>query len=259
MYLGSQFKIKHQLKYGTSTYLSDETTYQNAYYVLRKDHSSLFMNLISIQNHLPYDKGFYTLDDSFRVRAANATSLDLLKNYTAGIHYTDQAVKKFIRQLDKLKQPVTLVFYGDHLPGIYANSFAEDGLKLHETDYFIYSNKAARAKGARNLTNLSRIVAPNDFIAMVAEQTDSKVTPYIAFLTEMYHEMPVISVDTQGTVAKNSSHAQPQFTTKQGKIISEKQFTKRQTQLFHDYQLIQYDLTAGKQYLFKFWQMKWNC
>ena len=259
MYLGSQFKIKHQLKYGTSTYLSDETTYQNAYDVLKKDHSSLFMNLISIQNHLPYDKGFYTLDDSFKVRAANATNLDLLKDYTAGIHYTDQAVKKFIRQLDKLKQPVTLVFYGDHLPGIYANSFAEDGLKLHETDYFIYSNKAARAKGARNLTNSSRIVAPNDFIAMVAEQTNSKVTPYIAFLTAMYHEMPVESVDTQGTVTKDSSQTKPQFTTKQGKIISQKQFTKRQQQLFHDYQLIQYDLTAGKQYLFKFWQMKWNC
>lgn len=254
-YLGSQYKISHKQKLDQSPLQSDRTTYLNALDQLKKRNAGQFINLISIQNHYPYDRGYYTLSSKYHVKVTNETSRDNLKNYVAGIHYTDQAVGQFIKQLDQLKQPVTVVFYGDHLPGIYANSFAEDGLKLHETDYFIYSNQAARAQGAKNLTHNTKYVAPNDFIAMVAEQTNSKVTPYLAFLTAAYHDLPVETMNTNGT-STASYQADPQFVSRQGKIISQKQFTKRQQQLFHDYQLIQYDLTAGKQYLFKFWQMK---
>lgn len=254
-YLGSQYKISHKQKLDQSPLQSDRTTYLNALDQLKKRNAGQFINLISIQNHYPYDRGYYTLSSKYHVKVTNETSRDNLKNYVAGIHYTDQAVGQFIKQLDQLKQPVTVVFYGDHLPGIYANSFAEDGLKLHETDYFIYSNRAARAQGAHNLTHNTKYIAPNDFIAMVAEQTNSKVTPYLAFLTAAYHDLPVETMNTNGT-STASYQADPQFVSRQGKIISQKQFTKRQQQLFHDYQLIQYDLTAGKQYLFKFWQMK---
>ncbi|WP_162258988.1 LTA synthase family protein [Limosilactobacillus ingluviei] len=256
-YLGSKYRIYKQHKIDNSPYLSDRTTYQNALKVLKDGRKSQFMNLISIQNHMPYDQGYFKTLKKYKVKVAedNATNIDTLNDFVAGIHYTDQAVGEFIKQLDQLKQPVTVVFYGDHLPGIYANSFAEDGLKLHETDYFIYSNRAARAQGAKNLTHNTKYVAPNDFIAMVAEQTNSKVTPYLAFLTAAYHDLPVETMNTNGT-STASYQADPQFVSRQGKIISQKQFTKRQRQLFHDYQLIQYDLTAGKQYLFKFWQMK---
>ena len=41
------------------------------------------------------------------------------------------------------------------------------------------------------------------------------------------------------------------FVTKQGKILKPEQLTKQQQELYHDYQLVQYDMTAGKQYLLK--------
>ena len=52
-----------------------------------------------------------------------------------------------------VRKPITIVFYGDHLPGIYKNKMLKDGLKLHETDYFIYSNTYAREHGAIDLQN----------------------------------------------------------------------------------------------------------
>lgn len=56
---------------------------------------------------------------------------------------TDQATIEFLNQLDQIDKPVTVVFYGDHLPGIYntANADQKNALALHETNYFIWSNK----------------------------------------------------------------------------------------------------------------------
>lgn len=255
MYLGSKYKIKHQKKLDRSPYLSDQTAYENTLDQLKLHPNGQFINLISMQNHFPFDRNYYDLPSEYKIKITNQTSVSQLKDYVGGIHHTDQEVKQFITKLDQLKQPVTVVFYGDHLPGIYANSFAKDGEKLHETDYFIYSNKAAREQGAKNLTRDTKFVAPNEFMAMVAEQTNSKVTPYLAFLTDAWHDLPVEVMNMTGEQS-NSYAPHPQFVTRQGKIISQKHFTKKQKQLYHDYQLIQYDLTAGKQYLVKDWKMK---
>lgn len=227
MYLGSKYKIKHQKRLDQSPYLSDYTAYENVLDQLRKQQNGQFINLVTMQNHFPYDRNYYRLSTKYQVKVKNATPIDSVKDFVAGTHYTDLAVKQFITKLDQLKQPVTVVFYGDHLPGIYANSFAKDGEKLHETDYFIYSNKVAREQGAKNLTKNTKYVAPNEFMAMVAEQTNSKVTPYLAFLTDAWHNLPAEVMNMTGEQS-NSYAPHPQFVTRQGKIISQKHFTKKQ-------------------------------
>lgn len=174
-----------------------------------------------------------------------------LNEYLTGIHYTDNAVKKFIKQIDQINKPITIVFYGDHLPGIYGNSFAKDGVKLHETDYFIYSNKYACQHGARNLTKNTRYTDPNSFIAMVAKQTNSKVNWYQALLTDVYEKMPVNSLPTNSRASDDDRN---QFINQKGKIVKESKLTKKQKQLWHDYKLIQYDITSGKQYTAKYFK-----
>lgn len=119
----------------------------------------------------------------------------------------------------------------------------KDGLVLHETDYFIYSNKAAIKKGAKQLKEHTRYVAPNDFIAMVLKQMNSKVTPYQALLTKVWQELPTFSVDSTGTTNK------PQFINQEGKKVKYSSFTAKQKKLWHDYLLVQYDLTAGKNFV----------
>ena len=51
--------------------------------------------------------------------------------------------------------------------------------------------------------------------------------------------------------ATNNYNTMVSFVTKQGKILKPNQLTKQQQELYHDYQLVQYDMTAGKQYLLK--------
>lgn len=236
-----KYQIKHKKTIDNNEYQSDETAYDNLMDELRRHRGGQFINLITMQNHLPYDHLYKKKAVTAKVR--NHTSKQELENYATGIHYTDKAVAKAIDEINNISRPITLVFYGDHLPGIYKNNMKKDGLALHKTDYFIYSNKAAIKQGAKQLKEHTRYVAPNDFIAMVLKQTNSKVTPYQALLTKVWQELPTFSVDSTGTSSK------PQFVNQKGKIAKYSSFTAKQKKLWHEYLLVQYDLTAGKNYV----------
>ena len=168
--------------------------------------------------------------------------------------YTDKYLKQFIKQLDAIKKPITLVWYGDHLPGIYSgDSMSQYGLELHETDYFIYSNKYAREHGmgiTKDKSSKTNYVDPSDFIAMSLKQSNSKVSAYNALLTKVHQKLPAITVNSfsNGT---NSYNTNAEFVNQHGQVVSYDKFTKQQKRLYHDYQLVQYDITRGKHYLAK--------
>lgn len=256
-YLGGERGIKHQQKIDRSPYLSDKTAYANVMDQLNRYHHGQFIQLVTMQNHFPYDQNFYDGHSQFSAKAAKGTSIKSLEDYAVGIHHTDQAVSQFIKQIDKIQRPVTLVFYGDHLPGgIYGNSLTKDGLKLHETDYFIYSNRYAREHGAtRKMTVDTKYVDPNDFIALAAEQTNSRVNWYQAMLTQVLHQLPAFALDTQQNTT-NQFNSKGQFIDQRGKFVTQKHWTRQQKRLWHDYQLVQYDVAAGKQYLIRDGQLK---
>lgn len=254
-YLGSkEYPIRHQKRIDRNTYMSDQTAYANTLDQLKDHPGAQFINLVTMQNHLPYNN-LYNGTNRYRATVGNGTDPAQVANYAIGIHHTDEAVAQFIKEIDKINRPITLVFYGDHLPGIYRNSMKKDGLKLHETDYFIYSNPAAQRQGAKKLTRSTHYVGPNDFIAMTAEQTNSQVTPYQALLTRLYHQLPAYALSTQQN-GTNSFNSAPEYVNQQGKVVSYKSFTKKQKKLWHDYQLVQYDITAGHHYLLKTNMMK---
>lgn len=252
LYLGSKYPIKHQYKIERSPYLSDKTAYANALDQIHEYHGGQFINLITMQNHLPFDQHYYNNLTRYQAKAvSNGTDPDSLNDYVTGIHYTDGYVKQFIQQVDRIKRPITVVFYGDHLPGIYGNSMATDGQVLHETDYFIYSNRYARQHGARNLRTNAHFVDPNDFMAMVAKQTNSRIDWYQALLTRVYKDLPAVAVNfnqdsNQQNVDRN------EFVNQQGKVVKKTDFTKKQKRLWHDYQLVQYDVTAGHHYVLRY-------
>ena len=255
LYLGSKYPIKHQYKIGHSTYLSDKTAYANTLDQINNWQHGQFINLVTMQNHYPYDQHFYKNNPRYAAKTiSHGTNIEALNDYSTGIHYTDNYIKTFISQIDQIKKPITIVFYGDHLPGsIYGNDMHKDGLKLHETDYFIYSNKYARNHGAHNLRSNIRFVSPNDFIAMVAKQTDSRVDWYQALLTAVYEKLPALATNTNDSTA-NLYNSSSEFISHNGKVVKKSSLTKKQKQIFHDYQLIQYDVTAGKHYTSKYFK-----
>ncbi|MDF7668851.1 LTA synthase family protein [Lactobacillus sp. ESL0703] len=246
-YLGSGYKIVDQKKLGHSSYNSDFTTYANGLRQINSRKGGQFINLISIQNHMPYDNWYPKNEYMGKISGdlfKTAADREQMATYVKGTQYTDKAVKKFIKQIDKIKKPITLVFYGDHYPSILSQSYtAKYPVQMHSTRYFIYSNKYARDHGAKMKlsTKDNNYVNTSDFIAMMLQQTDSKVTPYQALLTEVHKELPAITINFAGDKGFN-------LVNRKGEMVDPKKLTKKQQKLLADYEMIQYDMTSGKAY-----------
>lgn len=247
-----KYKIRHQKYIDHSQYLSDYTAYANVMDELNRYHKGQFINLMTMQNHQPYDQhSYHNLKQYSPSAVSNGTNVDSLNDYVTGLHYTDIAVKQFIKEINQINRPITVVFYGDHLPGgIYGNDMTVDNLPLHETDYFIYSNKYARQHGAKNINVNQKVVDPNDFMAMTLEQTNSKVNWYQALLTNMYHQLPAVAANPN--ITDEDAKSRNEFVGQDKQLVSYKSLSAKQKQLWHDYQLVQYDMLAGKGYAFKY-------
>lgn len=244
-YLGSKYKIYDQKSLGTSPYLSDETAYQNGLRQIKSRKNGQFINLISMQNHMPY--GDYYSQNQYKDNVSGSSLVDdniktSFAAYTKGVEYTDKAVKKFIKEIDEINKPITLVFYGDHYPSIIDQSLlSKYPIKMHSTTYFIYSNKYAREHGAKNRILPDKYVVTSSFIPMALDQTNSKVTTYQALLTRIYKDLPAMTINY-------SSSDGFELINQNGKKVPEDKLTKKQKELLKDYQLIQYDMSAGKGY-----------
>lgn len=243
VYNDSKYSIIDKRKIDNSPYYSDSTTYANALKQVRSRRGGQFVNLISIQNHMPYNNWY---KKQIKVTAKNTLSdyKAHIETYATGVANTDQAVKAFRTALDKLNKPVIWVFYGDHLPGIYGKSAA--GVLYHQTDYFVYANRYAREHGAVMKQKGGSFVGPNDFIALALKQAGVKLDGYNELLTALQQNVPAIwnrtgSSDTDVTTGMR-------FVGSAGNVINYQQLSTKQKRILHDYQLIQYDITSGKQY-----------
>lgn len=246
VYLGSRYKIIDQKKLGSSSYDSDFTAYANGLRQINEQKGGQFINLITIQNHMPYNNWYPHNEymnkftgELFQNGAVNQQ----MATYIKGVQYTDEAVKGFIKQIDKIKKPITLVFYGDHYPSILSQSYtAKYPVQMHSTRYFIYANKYAREHGAKaKITRRANYVNTSDFIAMMLQQTNSKVTPYQALLTEVHQKLPAITINYQGDKGF-------ELINQAGHQVDPKTLSSEQKALLNDYEMAQYDMTTGQAY-----------
>lgn len=251
--------ISHQDKIDDSPYVSDEATYESTLEEVRKSEDSQFLQVITMQNHMPYndwyaDNDFEVTDSADSTAAMTDTEKESLRTYAKGMELTDEATKEFLEQLDAIDKPVTVVFYGDHLPGIYTTAGADpsNSLALHLTDYFIWSNKASEKNGVSNTTDDSNVYSsPNFFIAQAADQMHAKVSPYLAFLTELHTRIAAMEPPVVNTIQgwDRIPEGQPIYLDADGQPMSEADMDAETRQMLEDYKLIQYDIVAGDNYL----------
>ena len=246
--------ISYQDKLGTSPYVSDASAYESTLEELRKTKGNQFIQLITMQNHMPYHDWYP--NNEFTAESTTGTPLgknekESIQTYQKGAAITDRETEKFLNQLDKIDKPITVVFYGDHLPGIYSTASEDENnsLALHLTDYFIWSNKASSSQG--NKVENSEYTSPNFFMAQAAEHMNAKVSPFIAFLTEMHGKISAMEPPVVNKIQgwQRIPEGQSLYLDSSGKPMAASDFDKETQQLVDDYKLIQYDITAGSNYL----------
>ena len=251
--LDSNPAIAHQDRIDDSPYVSDAASYQSVLDQLNGTVHPQFIQLVTMQNHTPHNSWYH--NNEFydgNTSGVGGWELDQTSTYAKGVNLTDQATADFLDQLNAVDKPVTVIFYGDHLPSIYTTASEDENntLALHETDYFIWSNQASASAGTKLDASDTGIVSPNYFMALASEHMDAKVSPYLAFLSTVHADMPAterLLLDLhEGTVDGNVSAA---YLNKNGDVVEDEDLSTKTKRLMEEYRLIQYDMTAGENYL----------
>lgn len=247
--------IAHRDTIDKSPYVSDAATYRSVLDEVGSTDANQFISVITMQNHMPYNDWYsdneFTVTNTDGAEPLGEDETREIETYAKGVSLSDKATAEFLDELDAIDKPITVVFYGDHLPGIYSTAGEDqnNSLALHLTDYFIWSNKASSSQGTKNEN--SEYTSPNYFIAQAAEHMNAKVSPFLAFLTQMHEhvsamEPPVVN-NIQGW--DRIPEGQPIYLDADGNPMVESEMDAATRQLLEDYKLIQYDVTAGDGYL----------
>ena len=192
---------------------SDQTTYNQVLEHLNGKEGQFF-SVMTMQNHMPWSEP-NPVYMSASYPDFSKEGNESLSSYVRMLYHTDQATKEFLEKLSKADKKVTVVFYGDHLPGLYPQSaFKENPESQYLTDYFVWSNYETPKLDYPRVNS-------SDFSALLLEQTNSKVSPYYALLTEVLHKA---SVD-------------------------KKELDEEAQEIADDLKLIEYDMVRGKGYL----------
>jgi hypothetical protein len=222
---------------GHDAYISDASTFGQVERTLRTERAPVFMNVVTMQNHMPY-AGRY--DDPVNVTGPDGQVLPDAGQYVRGLEHTDAALRDLVGSLRRLDEPTVLVFYGDHLPGFYPRSvYDENGeAAMHRTPYFVWANFPDRALDAGQTpaptSTAGTVVSPTHFVDLAAERAGAAVTPYYALLTELRRQVPAL----EGRTAAGPD----------GTPVSRRHLSHRGRRLLADYRLVQYDLSVGRRY-----------
>lgn len=249
--------LTHQERYGRAANINDKSAYDSALEKMGTKEGNQFIGIITMQNHMPYNDWYD--DNQFLPSTAEGASgipdeeLATIRTYAKGVNLSDQDTRGFLDSIEKLDKPVTVLFYGDHLPGIYntAGANKKNSLSLHLTDYFIWSNSASPNSG-KKIENAD-YSSPNFFASQVAQQMDAKVSPYLAFLTELHQKVSAMEPPVVNNVQTwtRIPEGQTIYLDAKGEPMDARTFDEQTKTLLYDYKLIQYDIMAGKQYLRK--------
>lgn len=144
--MDSKPAIVHKGKIDNNPYVSDAASYENIIDQLKKEKHPQFLQLVTMQNHMPHN-GWYCNNQFTDANISDNLGTDerfTINTYIKGVSITDQATEEFLSQLNTMRKPITVIFYGDHLPSDYTSAAknAKNTLSMHETDYFIWSNHA---------------------------------------------------------------------------------------------------------------------
>ncbi|WP_301358951.1 LTA synthase family protein [Enterococcus spodopteracolus] len=210
-------------------YISDESAYKEILDLLKDEQTPQFVHLVTMQTHMPYAGKYSQLD--FSATTEDDTGTDTLNNYLQDIAYSSQALKAFTEALKDTPRRTLVVFWGDHLPGIYSDEIKNKNEKqaLHQTEFLMFDTAGELEKREIN----DAVTSPFYFVANLLEQTNQKTTGFYQLLLEMESAIPAF---------------ERELYFQNGQWGKEAQLNQAQEEVYEAYRLIQYDLVSGEQY-----------
>lgn len=208
-------------------YISDASAYQEVMDLLKEDDTPQFIHLVTMQTHMPYDGKYQQLE--YTAKTEDNSGISSLENYLQDISYSSQSLKAFTEELKKLSRRTLVVFWGDHLPGIYSDTIQNSNEKhtLHETQFLMFDSQGELEKTEAPVTS------PFYFAADLMNQTNQQTTGFYQLLLALQNELPAF---------------ERELYYQEGQWHREAQLNKKQAELYPAYEMIQYDIVSGEKY-----------
>lgn len=208
-------------------YISDASAYQEVMDLLKEDDTPQFIHLVTMQTHMPYDGKYQKLE--YTAKTEDNSGISSLENYLQDISYSSQSLKAFTEELKKLSRRTLVVFWGDHLPGIYSDTIQNSNEKhtLHETQFLMFDSQGELEKTEAPVTS------PFYFAADLMNQTNQQTTGFYQLLLALQNELPAF---------------ERELYYQEGQWHREAQLNKKQAELYQAYEMIQYDIVSGEKY-----------
>ncbi|MGO2853731.1 MAG: LTA synthase family protein, partial [Tetragenococcus koreensis] len=207
-------------------YISDEAAYQQVLDTLKEDQTPQFVHLVTMQTHMPYD-GKY---DNVNYQVTGDENNRNIEGYLQDISYSSQALQDFTEELAELPERTLVVFWGDHLPGIYSDRLQEQNstADLHQTEFLMVDSEGGLTHEEGEVTS-PFYFAPNLF-----QQAGLETTPFYELLLDLEKILPAFE---PRMYLDNDDQWHEELTLNQN-----------QQEIYNDYRLIQYDILQGEQY-----------
>jgi phosphoglycerol transferase MdoB-like AlkP superfamily enzyme len=210
-----------------SYYISDESAYRETEAYLESGAGGKFITLITMQNHPQYGKQFK--EHTFRSGAWDESYLGRQKinDYMELIHDSDAMTGDFLDWVAAREKPTVVVFWGDHLPGLYDRLFETDPALAYETPYFIYANFDAQTlgHGAGSAEDDLGEISPNFLSTDLFDYLDAQKPPWYYLLDAVKADAPIV------TATYFDENGEP-----------------KNSEALADYRMIAYDMLKGEQY-----------
>ncbi|MBM6687712.1 sulfatase-like hydrolase/transferase [Collinsella tanakaei] len=128
--------------------VTDRATYDKILELLDTNDNPQFIFDVTMQNHSGYNTGLIPADQRVDLRIDGMSDPEI-NEYVSLIQESDEALRYFIRQLERLDRKVVVVFFGDHQPFFPSRFndlwFTDEDEAVHQerlwqTDYVIWAN-----------------------------------------------------------------------------------------------------------------------
>lgn len=189
------FKEDYSGKKKIRDYISDQEMFE--YVVNKFEHKGdkpMFLFGVTMQNHSAYHA--YPSNKKFSVTLEDFPGYPDVELYMGLVRESDKALKYLISYFEKVEEPVVIVFYGDHFPGVnkeffkkvYGKDFEalQDKQKLHTIPFFVWANYPVE----KEEVDLSSFNYLSNYVYKAA---GIEPPPFNKFLADVQKEIPIMN------------------------------------------------------------------
>ncbi len=138
--------MKHTERENKSEYINDRSVYAEIIDIIKDNPGKQMVGAVTMQNHAPYWGAEYKEHD-YTIVEREEEELDRiyqLEDSYQSLHYADEYIGDFLKELDELDEKTVVLWFGDHAAGVldrYVTSEDKGQRDLaHLTPYFVYTN-----------------------------------------------------------------------------------------------------------------------